>query len=59
MKRYAIHKPNKRDAFCYVTARNQGRALTFARKLFTLPRGTVAVLDKNGCDFVTNVGKDL
>lgn len=47
MKRYAIHKPNKREPFCYVTSRNADRALTYARKLFKLPRGTVAVRDKN------------
>jgi hypothetical protein len=40
--RYAIQKPQRQQPFCYIDATSASRALKFARKLFTLPRGTVA-----------------
>lgn len=43
MKRYAIFKPKKREAFCYIAARNATAALKCARRMFKLPRGTEAV----------------
>jgi hypothetical protein len=40
--RYAIWKPNRREPTCYVATTSANRAMTVARSMFDLPRGTRA-----------------
>lgn len=47
MSRYLIYRPNSRDFLCVVAARDKRHALSVARQMFVIPRGTTAVLERS------------